>query len=350
MANKKAKSRLSDVARAARVSLATASRVANGATFVDPAIQERVRNAATRLNFDLSKKRPRVIALLLSNRQILHPYHSQILTGAEAYCAANDYSVLFLSFRYEADTPWREVQLPKALQRHDLVSGFIVAGTNSANLLTLLAHRRAPFAVLGDNVLGEWNSSACDVVWSDDIQGAYEMTRHLQSLGHTAIGFIGNSQLSWFARRREGYIKAMQDAKLPPRVVEIELSDLQELGYLGTKSMLADDPSTTAIFAAADLAAEGVCRALRDRSLRVGDEVSVAGFNDIEAGVMHPPLTSVRQFPELVGKRLAQMILERVADPTITPRQAVIPTQLVRRESTRPVARQPRWKREKVFT
>ena len=131
MAKKKTKPRLSDVARAAGVSLATVSRVATGTTFVAPAIQERVRGAAARLDVDLSRKRSRVIALLLSNRQILHPYHSQILTGAEAYCAANDYSVLFLSFRYEAETPWREVQLPKPLQRHDLVSGFIVAGTNS---------------------------------------------------------------------------------------------------------------------------------------------------------------------------------------------------------------------------
>lgn len=350
MARKKTKPRLSDIASAAGVSLATVSRVVNGATFVDPGIQERVRDAAVRLDFDLSRKRSRVIALLLSNRQILHPYHSQILTGAEAYCAANDYSVLFLSFRYEAITPWREVLLPKPLQRHDLVSGFIVAGTNSANLLTLLEHRRVPFAVLGDNVLGEWDSDSCDVVWSDDVQGAYEMTRHLQSLGHTAIGFIGNPQLSWFVRRRQGYVKAMQDAKLPLRIVELDLPDLQELGYLGAKSMLTDEPSTTAIFAAADLAAEGVCRALRDRSVHVGDDISVAGFNDIEAQVMHPPLSSVRQFPELVGKRLAQMILERVADGTIPPRQAVIPTQLVRRESTRAVPTRAGFKHEKVFT
>jgi DNA-binding LacI/PurR family transcriptional regulator len=350
MGRKKTKARLSDVALAAGVSLATVSRVASGAAFVDPGIQERVRHAARRLGFDLSRKRSKVIALLLSNRQLLHPYHSQILTGAEAYCAANDYSVLFLSFRYDAATPWREVQLPKALQRHDLVSGFIVAGTNSPNILALLTHRRVPFAVLGDNVLGEWNPESCDVVWSDDIQGAYEMTRHLQSLGHTAIGFIGNSQLSWFVRRRQGYEKAMQDAKLPLRIAEMDLPDLQELGYLATKSMLADNPSITAIFAAADLAAEGVCRALRDRSLRVGDDVSVAGFNDIEARVMHPPLTSVRQFPQLVGKQLAQMILERVADGSIPPRQAVIPTQLIRRESTRPAPNRARIKREKVFT
>lgn len=337
MARAKNKVRLADVARAAGVSLATVSRVATGSTYVDAAIEARVRVIAARLGFDLSRKRSKVLALLLSNREILHPYHSHVLSGAEAYCAANDYSILFLSFRYDQGTSWRELKLPKPFERRDAVAGFIVAGTNSLNLLTLLAHRRVPFSVLGDNVLGDWSPESFDVVWSDDIQGAYEMTRHLQSLGHTRIGFIGNAQLSWLARRREGYLRAMRDANLPPYLVELEIPGLQELGYLAAKSMLAENPGVTAIFAGADLAAEGVCRALRDRNIRIGEDVSVAGFNDIEARVMHPPLTTVRQFPELVGKRLAQMVIARSLDPNIPPQRAVIPTQLVRRDSTRSV-------------
>ncbi len=333
MGNKKIRAKLADVARAAEVSLATVSRVASGAAYVDPLIQERVREAAARLGFDLERKRPRVITLLLSNREILHPYHSHILSGAEAYCAANNYRILFLTLRYDAATPWRELKLPEPLQRRDLGAGFIVAGTNSANLLAMLSNRGIPYAVLGDNVLGKWDPASCDVVWSDDIQGADEMTRYLQSLGHTSIGFLGNSRLSWFERRREGYVKAMTDAGLQPRVMEFDYPDLQELGYLGTKSMLAEHPSITSIFAAADLVAEGVYRALRDRSLRIPSDISVAGFNDIEARVMHPPLTTVRQFPELVGRRLVEMILARSAEPALPPQRAVIPTQLVKRES-----------------
>jgi DNA-binding LacI/PurR family transcriptional regulator len=340
MGRTKKRARLADVAKAAGESLATVSRVASGAAFVDPQVQERVRKAAGRLDFDLTRKRPKMVALLLSNRQILHPYHSHILSGAEGYCSSVDYGVLFLSFRYDGATPWRELKLPKPLDRHDAVSGFIVAGTNSANLLALLAHRRVPFVVLGDNVLGEWKPEACDVVWSDDVQGAYEMTRHLQSQGHTQIGFIGNSQLSWFARRRQGYVKAMEDGDLSARIFDLDLPDLQQMGYLAAKSLLAEHPGITAIFAAADLVAEGVFRALRDLSLRIGEHVSVAGFNDIEAPVMHPPLTSVRQFPELVGRRMAQMIIARTLDPALPPQHAVVPTQLVRRQSTGPARAQ----------
>jgi DNA-binding LacI/PurR family transcriptional regulator len=67
----------------------------------------------------------------------------------------------------------------------------------------------------------------------------------------------------------------------------------------------------------------------------VPDDISVVGFNDIEAAVMHPPLTTVRQFPEQVGHRLARMILNRLASPDLAPQDVVIPTQLIKRESCR---------------
>lgn len=332
---------VAQVARLAGVSPATVSRVAKGSAFVDPEIEARVREAASRLGMDLLRNRPRVIGMILSNRDILHPYHSQILIEAEARCAACDYNILFLTFRYEAGVPWQKLNLPRVLQRRDLVSGLIVAGTNSPNLLELLTQRRIPFAVLGDNVLGEWNPDKCDVVWSDDIQGAYEMTRYLRSLGHRDIWFVGNRQLSWFARRHKGYVRAMEEAGLEPRMSEFDRASLQEIGYLATKSIFANGEPVTAIFAAGDLVAEGVYRALRDRGLRVPEDVSVAGFNDIEASVMHPPLTTVRQFPDQVGKQLAALIMERIRHPELAPQQFTIPTQIIKRESCRALVTVP---------
>jgi DNA-binding LacI/PurR family transcriptional regulator len=326
---------VSQVARLAGVSPATVSRVAKGSAYVDAEIEARVREAASRLGLDLLRNRPRVIGMILSNREILHPYHSHILTGAEAYCAAHDYSVLFLTFRYDAGVPWQKLNLPRVLQRRDLLSGLIVAGTNSPNLLDLLSRKRIPFAVLGDNVLGGWEPDKYDVVWSDDVQGADEMTRYLQSLGHRDIWFIGTRRLSWFARRYSGYAKAMEDAGLRARLSEFDRVSVQEIGYLATKSIFAGGEAVTAIFAAGDLVAEGVYEALRDRGLRVPEDISVAGFNDIEGAVMHPPLTTVRQFPDQVGTQLAKLIVERVKRPDLAPQQFTIPTQIIKRESCR---------------
>ena len=168
---------VSQVARLAGVSPATVSRVAKGSTFVDAKIEARVLAAAEGLGLDLLRNRSRVIGMILSNRKILHPYHSRILSEAEACCAASDYNILFLTFHYDAGVPWRKLNLPRVLQRRDVVSGLIVAGTNSPNLLELLTHRRIPFSVLGDNVLGAWDAEKCDVIWSDDVQGDRKSTR-----------------------------------------------------------------------------------------------------------------------------------------------------------------------------
>src|ERR1700751_1839155 len=92
---------LRDIAIAAGVSVATVSRVLNGNNRVDPEIQKNVLNAAAELNFDFSQRvKPQAVAFFLCNRTMLHTFHSRILAGAEEYCAARGWDMLFLSFSY----------------------------------------------------------------------------------------------------------------------------------------------------------------------------------------------------------------------------------------------------------
>src|SRR5271157_1755530 len=134
--------KLIDVARAANVSAATVSRLMSGGAGATPEMRERVFKAAIRLGFDVERgRKSRIIAFLLCNRGVLHPFHSAVLMGAEAYCAEHDYGLLFLPFQYSATTPPEELRLPGIFQRRQIVSGVIVAGTNSQNLLTLLTRR-----------------------------------------------------------------------------------------------------------------------------------------------------------------------------------------------------------------
>lgn len=324
------------VADLARVSLATISRVANGSARVSPEIQQRVKEAAQKVGVDLHRQgRANVIAFLLCNRDLLHPFHSRVLVGAEAYCAAHSYHMLFMSFRYPPNVPWREIYVPPILQRRDVVRAVIVAGVNSQNLLDVLAHKGVPFAILGNNLMGPWQPEKCDVVWFDDIQGGYEATRYLRSLGHRDIWFVGNSRLPWFARRYDGYRRRMEDDGLSPRQAGIDSTDEQEVGYLATKSILVQKSPVTAIFTGSDSAAEGAYRALRDFGLQVPNDMSVVGYNDIEAAMLHPLLTTVRVFPEQVGQHLAELLLNRLLQPDLPAQHATIPTQLVKRESCR---------------
>lgn len=329
---------LREIAAEAKVSVATVSRVLNGNNRVDPSIREVVLDAAAKLNVDLSQRnKTKALAFLLSNRAMLHAFHSRILLGAEAYCAANGWDMVFLSFNYSPHVPWKELHLPKVVQRHDVVRAVVLAGTNSENLLELLDHKGIAYSVLGNNVIGEPHSMKGDTVYSDDIQGGQEMTKYLISLGHRDIWFVGNVRLPWFARHYDGYCRAMTAAGLPPRLSGLEFEDETEMGYINTKSLLARAEPCTAILAGNDQTAHGVYKGLRDSGLKVPDDVSVAGCDDTASTWLYPGLTTTREFPEQLGQQMVKLVLSRIAQPNLAPQVVTIPTELIKRESCKPL-------------
>lgn len=325
------------LAKAAKVSPATVTRVAKGQTNVDPYIRARVRKAAEALGIDLERKRnekTNVVAFMLANRDLLHNFQARILFGSEAYCASQERELLFMSFRYAATVPGKNLPLPRILNQGGIVRAMILGGTNSANMLTALREREIPFAVLGNNVLGHWNPHEFDAVYSDDVTGARDLTNYLIMQGHRDIWFIGDTDLPWYARCYQGYRESMLHAGLQPKISEIHSED-QQLGYLAMKSILSRNEPVTAVFAGSDQIARGVYEGLRQSGLSIPEDISVAGFNDTEGALMDPPLTSVHEFPEELGKHLAEFALRRIRQADIEPQQIVIPTRLVIRESTR---------------
>lgn len=337
--SRKNKIGLREIAAAANVSVATVSRVLNGNNRVDPAIREVVLDAAAKLNVDLSQRnKTKAMAFLLSNRAMLHAFHSRILLGAEAYCAASGWDMVFLSFNYSPHIPWKELHLPKVVQRHDVVRAVVLAGTNSANLLELLDHKGIAYSVLGNNVIGELPGLKGDIVYSDDVQGGQEMTKYLIGLGHRDIWFVGNVRLPWFARHFEGYRRTMSEAGLAPRLSGLEFEDETEMGYINAKSLLAQGGPCTAILAGNDQTAHGVYKGLRDSGRKVPDDISVAGCDDTASAGLYPGLTTTREFPEQLGQQLVKLVLNRISQPSLPPQVVTIPTQLIKRESCKPVA------------
>lgn len=332
----KRKNTLQEIASAAKVSASTVSRTITGNGDVSQEIQKRVRDAAQRLGVDLNEKlKNRVVAFIIGNSGVLHPFHSRVLAGAEAYCAERGFDLLLiLSFRYQPDVLWKDLNLPRALGSRNLARGVILAGTNSSNLLAALAHKAIPFAVLGNNVIGEWEPKKYDVVFSDDIQGSYEMTRYLQSLGHRDIWYVGDRRLPWFSRCGEGYRRAMAAAGLAARFDGFYADDALETGYLSTKAILSRQDPVTAVFAGTDHTAQGVYKALLEAGRRVPEDVTVIGVGDVGATLLSPPLTTIREFPEELGKHLAEMVITRISRRGQPPRQLTIPTEIVKRESS----------------
>jgi DNA-binding LacI/PurR family transcriptional regulator len=144
---------LREIAAAAKVSVATVSRVLNGNNRVDPAIQAAVYDVAAKLDLDLlDRNKTKTLAFLLSNRVMLHPFHSRVLSGAEAYCALHGWDIIFLSFNYPLKAQWEQLHLPRILERRGVISAVIVAGTNSGGFLELLEHEGLPYVALGNNI------------------------------------------------------------------------------------------------------------------------------------------------------------------------------------------------------
>jgi DNA-binding LacI/PurR family transcriptional regulator len=324
-----------DIARLARVSTSTVSRIANKSAKVSAKVEKRVRDAAQQLGVSLyRRKSEKLIAFLLSNRSLTHPFHSQVLVSAEEYCAERGYNVLFFPCHYRIEAPSSQIHIPHILGRTDFLSGFIVTGVNSEGLLNLLTDIGLPFSIYANTIQGRWNVEEHDRVWVDDVTGAYELTRYLQTLGHKTIWYLTNLTKSWFLRRAEGYRRAMIEGNLLPSIESVESEDEREVGFLATKKVILRSKHAQALFCGSDAICHGAYAALRDAGCRVPHDISVAGFNDtLEATVLHPPLTTVRAFPQHVGRTLAELVLNRIDKPNRKFEERIVPTQVIPRQS-----------------
>jgi LacI family transcriptional regulator len=162
-------------------------------------------------------------------------------------------------------------------------------------------------------------------------------------LGHRRIGLFYGVAIPELARDRLGaYRRALQEAGLPLSEELIEycgptLAD----GYKAAARLLDRPPRPTALLAVNDLLAVGVLRLLADRGLRVPEDVSVAGFDDIDvASYLVPPLTTVRVNAEEVGRTAGRLIFERMNDPERPLQSIRIPAELVKRTSTGPAPKE----------
>src|SRR5215472_13704981 len=337
-ATSKASPRYADVARLAKVSLSAVSRVAQGNSKVPPSVQASVLAAARNLGVNLtSGTKHRTITFVLGNRDTVNEFQSKVLLGAEGFCTRHDWGLHFISFRSDLNAPLSSVALPDVLTQSNRPAGVILSGTHSANILVALAEHKIPFSLVGNNIVGEWQPEKYDCVFTDDVRGSAEITRYLLAQGHRNIWYIGNQRLPWFARCARGYRQAMKEADLEPRFSEIGSED-RELGYLAVKALLATGERPTALFVGTDQAASGVYQALQESGIRIPDDISVAGFNDTIGELLHPGLTTVREFPKELGVHLAEFTLRRIQEPDLPPQQLVMPTELIRRESVRQIA------------
>jgi len=298
---------------------------------IPQATKNRIHAAAKELNY-----RPNFFARTLRNKrtytigviaeEIGDSYGSMVISGIEAYLRKMDYFFLTVAHRHDEHLLSQYSQL--LLQRG--VEGFITVDTTVYETPSL-----PTVAVAGHKkVKGVTN------VVLDHVRAATLALNHLVGLGHERIAFMKGYPLSSDSNDRwEAICEVAQKIGLkidPELTVQIDIDDpTPQLGYPFAKQLLARNKPFTALFAYNDISAIGAIRALQEQGLRVPQDVSVIGFDDIPSAAFNTPtLTTVRQPLARMGQVAAQTLLERIAGKNDYPSEIAIEPELVLREST----------------
>ena len=326
------------MARASGVSYATVSRVLTGYEFVKETTRSRVRQAVEDLGYvanlparSLAGGRSQIIGLLVPNLD--NGYVGTITQGIDQALARANYDLmLYTSHRH----PGKESFYVTAIANGLTDGMLLIAPLVPTTYLDALREQNFPY-VLIDQADATENS---DVVEATNWQGAYEATRYLHQLGHTRIAFItGSLAVRSAVDRLRGYKAALADCDIPVREELVVKGDYQQqTGYETAKSLLQSvDPLPTAIFASNDLSAFGAMDATRECGLRIPDDISIIGFDDIpQASFVYPKLTTIRQPLEQMGQVAVKMLLERIEDQSRPPQRVALATQLIIRDSCGP--------------
>ena len=320
-----------DVAREAGVSVSTASRVLNNRPDVAKETRERVQAAMERLVYVANPSARRLAGAKAHAVGLLLPgygsgYTMETMRGVAQVLREASYDLI--AYFAEWDRSGQERAAVASLGR-GAVDGLVIAIPHSSDEELLELARHGPPLVLVDHhsVADQVPAVACT-----NTAGALEGTRYLFSLGHRRIGLItGELHIPAGADRLAGYRQAYHDAGLQ---VDEELiyrgSFRRAAGYEGTLALMALPKPPTAIFASSDAAAFSAMDALHVLNLRIPQDVSLLGFDDIPtAAESHPPLTTIHQPFLKIGRAAAEMLLRVIEGKPMDGLYQELPTRLM---------------------
>jgi LacI family transcriptional regulator/LacI family repressor for deo operon, udp, cdd, tsx, nupC, and nupG len=335
---------IQDIARAANVSHATVSRALHDSPLISTDVRERIQRLAREMGYtpnavaqSLKSRQTRAIGLVVTS--ISDPFVGLVVRGIEEVAQTANMGV-FLSVSH--NDPEREMQVIEMF-RHRRVDGIISAAAQLTDRYSAeLAGTGLPTVLI--NQQAETDSGLLHSVNVDDYSGARLAVAHLIKLGHTRIGYIGAGNRPRSNHRRlAGYRDALGEAGIPVCETYIGIADA---GHKSHAEDVADGQAllpkllragTSAVFCFNDMIAVGVLLACRERGLVVPRDLSVAGFDDVDAAqYVTPPLTTIRQPKLELGRAAMDMLLKLLNGSVIQDR--VLAAELIVRGSTGPEA------------
>jgi DNA-binding LacI/PurR family transcriptional regulator len=330
---------LEQVAARAGVGRGTASRVINGGAKVSPRSRQAVEHAIAELGYvpnpaarALVKRRTDTVALVIAEseeRVFGEPFFAGVVRGIGAALADVDRQLVLIL----AQASQRRGSLDHYLTRQH-VDGVLLLSLHDDDELPDRIRAQGLPVVVGGRAREDVANGFVDV---DNVQGAALAVSHLVERGRQRIATIaGPPDMVAGSSRLQGYAAALDAAGRSADERLVEHGDFgQESGAEAMRALLEREPGLDAVFCANDLMAVGALQALREAGRRVPEDVAVVGFEDAPiARSAHPPLTTVHQSPEEMGREMVALLLETMADPDADHPGRMLTTRLVVRDST----------------
>jgi len=340
---------IKDIAKTAGVSHTTVSRALRGHPAISNETAGRIRQIADELGYvpntvarGLKTNRSGALGVIV--RRIVDPFFSEVLSGIEDMLYAEGYSLFLAASNRDLE---REETIVRAMSERR-VDGVIICSTQVGE-----EHRRqlerfgVPTVLINNQAIADVTYS----VYHDDAYGSIKLTDHLLALGHKRVAYLGNARAGRTTEeRKQGYAEAMVKHGLPlrPEYVVNGPNGLAEGGAVGTMALLDLAEPPTAIVCYNDVMAIGSIRTMVEAGLRIPEDCSVAGFDNIElAAYTNPPLTTFDQPKYELGRQATLMmlrLLDKQGDETwkLSSDILTLRGQLILRNSTAPLIREVR--------
>lgn len=327
---------LEEVAKRARVSISTVSRVLNGIAVVKASTRTKVMRSAAELNYhpnlnarSLARGKSRALGMVVSN--LANPYFFDVFRALEKAAHAHGYEVLVANTDYSSDQLVKSVRTMIGRR----VSGLAVIVSEMApDLIDELTANEIP-TVFHDVGTVTRNISNIRIDYRRAIERVVE---YLHSLGHSRLAYIGHhSQLSPTSAREAAFLEAVSRWMPAATHRTVTAQDGFDGGRQAAREILASGERPTAIICVNDFMAVGALRELREQGLRVPEDVSVTGFDNIKLSeYCSPPLTTVHLPRDRIGQLAFDMLVPETVEGKPPGREVLIDPELVVRESTAP--------------
>lgn len=330
---------IKDIAKAAGVSHTTVSRALNDNPAISKETVERIKSLAEELGYvpsaaarGLKTNRSHVLGVIVHRME--DPFLSEVLRGIEDTLNTSEYSLFLAATNRDPEREQRVIQAMIERRVDGIIFSSLHIGVQQLHYLNQFG---IPFVLINNQTMQDPDVY---LVYHQDVEATRQLTAYLVRLGHRKIAYLGSIRSGRTnVKRQQGYEEALKVSSLPvrPEYITTATSGKPEGGMEGMKYFLALSDPPTAVVCYNDMMAIGAIQAIQQAGLRVPQDISVTGFDDIElATYITPPLTTFHQPRYQLGQEAANMIL-RVLNEDNGSQQAntvVLQGELVERQST----------------